>query len=164
MASNYPPIRPRWYTDTRRYKQRDLPVTPVRPGKGGEEVEGQALLDDVVSAFTYVQSRCEATWGWTDSQSRVGRPVDIQKKIPNLSETSISIIIHPTVSLGILKGLYPSPPASEEPHSVWFQPGADDESIWAYVKARGLEGKVVGQGKCVLRDGDAVRAELKSRL
>jgi hypothetical protein len=89
---------------------------------------------------------------------------DRQRKIPNLSQTSVSIIIHPTVSLGILKSLYPTPAASEEPHGVWFQPGADDEGIWAYVKERGLEGKVVGKGKCVLRDGDAVRSELKSRL
>ena len=89
---------------------------------------------------------------------------DLQTKIPKLSQTSISIIINPAVSLGILKNLYPTPPAAEEPHSVWFQPGADDESIWAYVRERGLEGKVVGKGKCVLRDGDAVRSELKSRL
>jgi len=44
------------WTERHRYKQRDLPVTPLRPGKGGEELEGQSILDDVVSALPEVLS------------------------------------------------------------------------------------------------------------
>ncbi|KAK8858923.1 hypothetical protein IAR55_003154 [Kwoniella newhampshirensis] len=81
--------------------------------------------------------------------------------IPDLSKISVSIIIHPSKSLPILQSLYPSTPSPNEPHSVWFQPGADDASIWSWVKERKLEGKVVGQGACVLRDGDGVLREIK---
>ncbi|WWD18815.1 hypothetical protein CI109_103270 [Kwoniella shandongensis] len=112
------------------YQTRDFPVTAVRPDQPSEEIEGLQVLTDPLS-------------------------------IPDLSSTSISIIIHPSKSLPILKSLFPSPPSpNNEPHSVWFQPGADDASIWEWVKERGLEGKVVGHGACVLRDGDGVLAEI----
>lgn len=50
---------------------------------------------------------------------------------------------------------------------MWFQPGADDESIWKWVKEKGLEDKVIGHGACLLRDGNGVLAAIqedKSKL
>ncbi|ODN74086.1 hypothetical protein L202_07548 [Cryptococcus amylolentus CBS 6039] len=80
--------------------------------------------------------------------------------IPSLPSTSVSIIIHPVKSLGILQSLFADP--ANAPHSVWFQPGADDDSIWKWVKEKGLEEKIVGHGACVLRDGDGVLDAIKS--
>ncbi|OWZ50254.1 hypothetical protein J010_06591 [Cryptococcus neoformans] len=85
--------------------------------------------------------------------------------IPSLPSTSVSIIIHPSKSLGILQNLFSNP--SQAPYSVWFQPGADDESIWKWVKEKGLEDKVIGHGACLLRDGNGVLAAIqedKSKL
>ncbi|TYJ58394.1 hypothetical protein B9479_000940 [Cryptococcus floricola] len=80
--------------------------------------------------------------------------------IPSLPSTSVSIIIHPVKSLGILQSLFADP--ANAPHSVWFQPGADDDSIWKWVKEKGLGEKIVGHGACVLRDGDGVLDAIKS--
>lgn len=85
-----------------------------------------------------------------------------QTNLPNLTQTSISIILHPAKGLPLLQSLYPAGGATEGgqgPWSVWFQPGADDEAIRAYVTEQGLEGRVVVGGKCVLVSGDAIRAE-----
>ncbi|KIR27498.1 hypothetical protein I307_05559 [Cryptococcus deuterogattii 99/473] len=79
--------------------------------------------------------------------------------IPSLPSTSVSIIIHPSKSLGILQNLFSNP--SQTPYSVWFQPGADDENIWKWVKEKGLEDKVIGRGACVLRDGDSVLSAIQ---
>ncbi|OCF39238.1 hypothetical protein I317_06956 [Kwoniella heveanensis CBS 569] len=121
--------RSRWDNKVLRwYQARGYPVTAIRPNNpSSEPVEGLQVVTDPLS-------------------------------IPDLSHTSISIIYHPTHSLPILKSLFPLPPTQpdKEPYSVWFQPGADDESIWAYVKQRGIEDKVVGHGACVLRDGQNV--------
>ncbi|WVF69105.1 hypothetical protein IAT40_003879 [Kwoniella sp. CBS 6097] len=120
--------RSRWDNKVLRwYQTREYPVTAVRPNNPSSElVEGLQLLADPLG-------------------------------IPDLHHTSISMIYHPTQSLPILKSLFPQPPQPEkEPYSVWFQPGADDESIWTYVKQRGIEDKVVGKGACVLRDGPSV--------
>ncbi|WVQ96618.1 hypothetical protein IAU59_003723 [Kwoniella sp. CBS 9459] len=120
--------RSRWDNKVLRwYQAREYPVTAIRPDNpSAEPVEGLELVTNPLS-------------------------------IPDMSHTSISIIYHPVHSLPILKSLFPQPPRPDkEPHGVWFQPGADDESIWAYVKQRGIENKVVGKGACVLRDGQAV--------
>ncbi|KAK1925898.1 hypothetical protein DB88DRAFT_217745 [Papiliotrema laurentii] len=74
--------------------------------------------------------------------------------LPDLSKTSLSIIIRPSSGLEILSRLFPTPATGHEPHGVWFQPGADDSSIAEFVRARGLEDKVVLGGRCVLVDGD----------
>nr|XP_018261954.1 uncharacterized protein I303_04969 [Kwoniella dejecticola CBS 10117]OBR84112.1 hypothetical protein I303_04969 [Kwoniella dejecticola CBS 10117] len=107
---------------------------------------------------------------------------DNKDQIPDLSQTSISIIIHPSVGLPLLKRLYPLPLTSasssgastnsskgtettpNEPRNVWFQPGADDAAIWEYVKERGIQDKVIGHGACVYRDGDALLQEMKDEL
>jgi hypothetical protein len=86
---------------------------------------------------------------------------DPQTELPDLSSTSISVIIHPVVGLGILKSLFPFPPSHSEPRAVWFQPGAESDEIRAYVKERRLEDKVILGGPCILRQGDALLAERK---
>ena len=74
-----------------------------------------------------------------------------------MSKTGISIIINPALGLPILQRLFGSEKASQ-PHGVWFQPGAADEHVRAYVKDNGLEGRVVVDG-CVLVSGDKAREE-----
>ncbi|WVQ84229.1 hypothetical protein IAT38_006380 [Cryptococcus sp. DSM 104549] len=90
------------------------------------------------------------------------------KKIPSLPETSVSIIINPTLGLPILQSLFPvATPASPEPEktlwprAVWFQPGADNALIWNWINERRLEERFVGLGACVWRDGDQVLKEIK---
>ncbi|WWC71132.1 uncharacterized protein I206_105085 [Kwoniella pini CBS 10737] len=82
-------------------------------------------------------------------------------QIQNLNKTSISIIINPKLGLTILKILYPIPSIENEPRSIWFQPGADDELIWEYVKERNLKNKVIGKGSCIYRDGDNLLNQIK---
>ena len=93
-----------------------------------------------------------------------------QTELPDLSETSISIIINPTIGLEILKSLYPPSTSSgtritrsnsstgKGPKGVWFQPGAESPDIRAYVKDMGLSDRVIcsGNGECILEDGDEV--------
>ncbi|WWC62990.1 uncharacterized protein I303_105588 [Kwoniella dejecticola CBS 10117] len=134
------------------YRDRGLPVLGVRPNKPP-----------------------------ADGIEGLGLLTDIDQ-IPDLSQTSISIIIHPSVGLPLLKRLYPLPLTSasssgastnsskgtettpNEPRNVWFQPGADDAAIWEYVKERGIQDKVIGHGACVYRDGDALLQEMKDEL
>ncbi|WVR09730.1 hypothetical protein IAU60_006806 [Kwoniella sp. DSM 27419] len=108
-------------------KARDMPVTAVRPGDPSTEpIESQEVLGDATL-------------------------------IPDLANTSVSIVYHPKHSLGVLQSLFPNPPSpANEPRHVWFQPGADDSTIWQYVKERGIEDRFIGHGACVLRDGPSV--------
>jgi predicted CoA-binding protein len=82
-----------------------------------------------------------------------------QTALPDLPSTSISVIIHPSLGLGILKSLYPTPPAPAEPRAIWFQPGAESDEIRAYAKERGIEDRVVASGQCILKQGDALMSE-----
>jgi hypothetical protein len=81
-------------------------------------------------------------------------------ELKDLSQTSISVIISPHLGLNILKSLYPDSGrvtrSSNGPKGVWFQPGAESDEIRAYVKERGLEGKVIcaGNHECILVEGD----------
>lgn len=88
---------------------------------------------------------------------------DGQTTLPELGNTSISIIIHSSIGLGILKSLYPadtdgrrtrSATLSSSPRAVWFQPGAESEEIRHYVRDMGLEGKVILGGPCILVEGE----------
>ncbi|KAI0745311.1 NAD-P-binding protein [Earliella scabrosa] len=72
------------------------------------------------------------------------------------SETSISVITPPKITLGILE----QAKALNVP-ALWLQPGAEDEAVVAYVKDNGLEEKVIYGGPCILVEGDGV---LKSLL
>ncbi|GFZ50489.1 hypothetical protein JCM24511_08246 [Saitozyma sp. JCM 24511] len=124
--------RTRWDNKVLRwYQAHDLPVTPVKPGGGS----GESVED--------VQILSEPT------------------ALPDLPSTSISVIIHPSLGLGILKSLYPTPPAPAEPRGIWFQPGAESDEIRAYAKQRGIEDRVVAGGQCILKQGDALMGERK---
>ncbi|ODN93490.1 hypothetical protein L198_05355 [Cryptococcus wingfieldii CBS 7118] len=128
----------------RRYQARNYPVAAVRPDKPSKSIEGLDVLTDPASISTFRLTPADSP----------------QLSIPSLPSTSVSIIIHPVKSLGILQSLFANP--ANAPHSVWFQPGADDGSIWKWVKEKGLEAKIVGHGACVLRDGDGVLDAIKS--
>jgi hypothetical protein len=89
--------------------------------------------------------------------STVAEPAQLD--LSSLSDTSISVIIHPSLGLPILKSLFPSSGAgatSGGPWGVWFQPGAESPEIAQFVEERGLENKVVFGGLCILVKGDGV--------
>lgn len=56
----------------------------------------------------------------------------------------------------MMHALFPEPRRPDaEPHAVWFQPGAESDEIWEFVKARGIVDKVViGDHACILVSGD----------
>ncbi|KAJ7782385.1 NAD-P-binding protein [Mycena maculata] len=71
------------------------------------------------------------------------------------TETSLSIITPPKVTLSVLQAALPlGVPA------VWIQPGAADETVAAWVKENGMEARVIYGGPCILRDGDGLRSSL----
>ncbi|KAI9709877.1 MAG: hypothetical protein M1812_007585 [Candelaria pacifica] len=68
--------------------------------------------------------------------------------LPSPSETSISIITPPAVTIGVLKE------AKERGvRGVWLQPGSFDKEGLEFLK-REFEGGVGGEGLCVLVDGE----------
>ncbi|KAI0339973.1 NAD(P)-binding protein [Trametopsis cervina] len=73
--------------------------------------------------------------------------------LPDPTNTHVSVITGPKITLGLLEqakvlGI----------PSLWLQPGADDETIHAYINENGLADKVVFGGPCVLRDGEGLLA------
>ncbi|KZO95657.1 NAD-P-binding protein [Calocera viscosa TUFC12733] len=75
--------------------------------------------------------------------------------LPNPATTSISVVTPAKVTLAVLKE------AKELGiHAVWIQPGASDEACAEYIKAEGLEDKVIYGGPCILRDGESVLAAI----
>ena len=50
------------------------------------------------------------------------------------------------------------------PKGVWFQPGAESPEIISYIKERGLEGRVIWGGACILEDGDEVMKSRRAKL
>jgi hypothetical protein len=87
----------------------------------------------------------------------------IQTTLPDLSQTSISIIINPAIGIQILKSLYPQSSKTRTrsksgPRGVWFQPGAESSEIRQYVSEMGLGDRVIcsGHGECILEDGEEV--------
>ncbi|TBU48132.1 NAD(P)-binding protein [Dichomitus squalens] len=76
--------------------------------------------------------------------------------LPSPSETSISIITPPKITLGVLE----QAKALNVP-ALWLQPGAEDEAVVNYIKENGLESKVIYGGPCILVQGDGI---LKSLL
>ncbi|KAL7420461.1 hypothetical protein Q5752_004411 [Cryptotrichosporon argae] len=111
------------------YQTRGLPVTPVKP---------TAEPSEVVEGLPVLSN-----------------PLNI----PSLSQTAISIIIHPSVGLGLVRALYPPTPSPDEPRALWLQPGAESDDIRAYVDARGIRDRVVLGGPCILVLGDGLLAE-----
>ncbi|PCH36028.1 NAD(P)-binding protein [Wolfiporia cocos MD-104 SS10] len=76
--------------------------------------------------------------------------------LPDPASTAVHIITPAKVTLGLLQQVR----ALNVP-AVWLQPGAEDESVIAYIKENGLEDKAIYGGPCVLEEGDGV---LKSYL
>ncbi|EJF65016.1 NAD(P)-binding protein [Dichomitus squalens LYAD-421 SS1] len=76
--------------------------------------------------------------------------------LPSPTETSISIITPPKITLGVLE----QAKALNVP-ALWLQPGAEDEAVVNYIRENGLESKVIYGGPCILVQGDGI---LKSLL
>ncbi|KAN0128723.1 NAD-P-binding protein [Lactarius tabidus] len=75
--------------------------------------------------------------------------------LPTPAETSVSIITNPKVTLGLLQQ------AMElKVPSLWLQPGAEDDAVKRFIRANGLEDKVIYGGPCILVEGDGVRKSL----
>ncbi|KAH9961541.1 NAD-P-binding protein [Russula dissimulans] len=78
--------------------------------------------------------------------------------VPNLThisaptETSVSIITNPKVTLGLLQ-------QAKELNipALWLQPGAEDDAVERYIHANGLRDKVLYGGPCILVEGDGIR-------
>ncbi|KDQ55693.1 hypothetical protein JAAARDRAFT_37108 [Jaapia argillacea MUCL 33604] len=75
--------------------------------------------------------------------------------LPSPSETAISIITPPKITLGILE----QAKALSIP-TLWLQPGAEDETVTAYIHDN-LSDRVIYGGPCILRDGDGLIHEFK---
>jgi len=78
-------------------------------------------------------------------------------ELPSPTETSISIITPPKVTLGILE----QAKELSIPY-IWLQPGAEDEDgdVVNYIKESGLSDRVIYGGPCILEHGDAIRSLL----
>ncbi|KIK69221.1 hypothetical protein GYMLUDRAFT_35289 [Collybiopsis luxurians FD-317 M1] len=77
------------------------------------------------------------------------------KELSSPTTTSVSIVTPPKVTLGILEAA-----KQLEIPALWLQPGAEDDNVIEYIKANGLQDKVVYGGPCVLVEGDKFRANL----
>lgn len=92
--------------------------------------------------------------------------------LPSPSSTSVSIITPPKVKihghmnienviyahfnrLQITLGLLDQAKALSIP-ALWLQPGAEDESVIAYIRDNGLSDKVIFGGPCILVEGDGI--------
>ncbi|KAH9956957.1 NAD(P)-binding protein [Lactifluus volemus] len=75
--------------------------------------------------------------------------------LPAPTETSVSIITNPKVTLGLLQ-------QAKELNipALWLQPGAEDDAVKGYIRANGLEDKVLYGGPCILVEGDGTRKSL----
>lgn len=68
------------------------------------------------------------------------------EQLPNPTQTAISIITPPSVTLGVLEK------AKELGiKSIWIQPGGEDKAVLDYAKASGLD--IIAGGPCLLVDG-----------
>jgi len=79
-------------------------------------------------------------------------------ELPSPTETSISIITPPKVTLGILE----QAKELSIPY-LWLQPGAEDGDVLNYIKESGLSDRVIYGGPCILDHGDAIRSLFKHR-
>ncbi|KAL0570537.1 hypothetical protein V5O48_011419 [Marasmius crinis-equi] len=73
--------------------------------------------------------------------------------LPSPTETSLSIITPPPVTLNILKQV-----ESLSIPYVWLQPGAEDAQVIKFIEENSMENNVVYGGPCILRDGDRIRS------
>ncbi|KAJ7623586.1 NAD-P-binding protein [Roridomyces roridus] len=76
-------------------------------------------------------------------------------ELSNPTQTSLSIITPPHITLGILKEAIPlGVPA------VWIQPGAADAAVIDWLEKNGAEDRVIHSGPCLLVSGDQLRSSL----
>ncbi|KIP06102.1 hypothetical protein PHLGIDRAFT_19525 [Phlebiopsis gigantea 11061_1 CR5-6] len=71
--------------------------------------------------------------------------------LPSPTQTSVSVITPPKVTLGILE----QAKALSVP-ALWLQPGAEDDAVIKYIQENGLADKVVYGGPCILVEGDGI--------
>ena len=114
------------------YHARDLPVQPITPSRPSISV----------SSTTY---------------STVPSPLTL----PHPTETSISIITQPSVTLQVLREA-----KDAGIPSVWLQPGSFDNEGLEYARKEfkagfGGDGGLGGEGWCVLVDGDRLLEAVK---
>jgi predicted CoA-binding protein len=76
--------------------------------------------------------------------------------LPNPSETSISIITPPKITLQVLKDA-----KKIGIQYIWIQPGGEDKEVIDYVKDNSTDLNVVLGGPCILVEGPGL---LKGRL
>jgi len=76
-------------------------------------------------------------------------------ELPSPTETSVSIITPPKVTLGILE----QAKELSIPY-LWLQPGAEDEKVLSYIKESGLSDRIIYGGLCILEHGDSLRSLL----
>ncbi|KAI5119858.1 hypothetical protein M0805_000692 [Coniferiporia weirii] len=76
-------------------------------------------------------------------------------ELPSPTETAVSIITPPKATLGILK-------TAKElgVPTLWLQPGAEDDSVRAYIEEAGLQDHVILGGPCILVEGDDIITSL----
>ncbi|KAI9437687.1 NAD-P-binding protein [Lactarius indigo] len=75
--------------------------------------------------------------------------------LPAPAETSVSIITNAKVTLDLLEQA-----KKLNIPALWLQPGAEDEDVKNFIRANGLEDKVLYGGPCILVEGDGVRKSL----
>ncbi|THH10662.1 hypothetical protein EW145_g1172 [Phellinidium pouzarii] len=85
------------------------------------------------------------------------KTISVLSDLPAPSETAVSIITPPKVTLGILE----SAKAVGNP-TLWLQPGAEDDIVCKYIETAGLTERVILGGPCILRDGDNIIKSFKS--
>ncbi|BEJ17440.1 hypothetical protein CspHIS471_0608410 [Cutaneotrichosporon sp. HIS471] len=112
------------------YQERKMNVTPVRPAS--DRFDNSKPVEGV-------------------------QVVESPLALPDLRNTSLSMIISPKLGYDFLKQLYADP--AKKPHSMWFQPGAENDEIEAFIKEHNLSDEIVIGGPCVLVHGDEARQQ-----
>ena len=82
-----------------------------------------------------------------------------ESELPDLANTSISVIVNPKLTLAMLQALFSRDP-STFPKAIWLQPGTEDAHVQDFVKEKGVQDRMVMGGACILVSGDGVRQEL----
>jgi predicted CoA-binding protein len=82
-----------------------------------------------------------------------------QSDVPDLANTSISVIVNPKLTLAMLQKLFSKDPTTF-PRAIWLQPGTEDVHVQEFVKEKKIQDRMVMGGACILVSGDGVRQEL----
>ncbi|KZS98548.1 NAD-P-binding protein [Sistotremastrum niveocremeum HHB9708] len=71
--------------------------------------------------------------------------------LPDPSETSVSIITPPKVTLSLIQEA-----KRLRVPALWLQPGAEDQAVIELIQSEGLSDKVILGGPCILVEGDGI--------